>query len=165
VQFATKHIEAVIDYSDVGEQFHTDMGFVNRIENYDAKADSSIRKGFRQTYGSFTYRLFPEGKSVIQHRFKLENFTVWNRDFSLNEHNLSLEYEMIFRNTSNLSGTMSMVKNNLPFHTGNIVKYAVRAGHKIYDGMDAVESEITDLEKVRRYAEMRINQLKGKAVL
>ncbi len=117
VQFATKYIEAVIDYSDVGEQFHTDMGFVNRIENYDAKADSSIRKGFRQTYGSFTYRLFPEGKSVIQHRFKLENFTVWNRDFSLNEHNLSLEYEMIFRNTSNLSGTLSMVKNNLPFHT------------------------------------------------
>jgi hypothetical protein len=58
-----------------------------------------------------------------------------------------------------------VMENNLPFHIGNIVKYAVRAGHKIYDGMDAVESEITDLEKVRRYAEMRINQLKGKAVL
>jgi hypothetical protein len=58
-----------------------------------------------------------------------------------------------------------VMENNLPFHTGNIVKYAVRAGHKIYDGMDAVQSEITDLEKVRRYAEMRINQLKGKAVL
>ena len=58
-----------------------------------------------------------------------------------------------------------VMENNLPFHTGNIVKYAVRAGHKIYDGMDAVDSEITDLEKVRRYAEMRINQLKGKSVL
>jgi hypothetical protein len=31
--------------------------------------------------------------------------------------------------------------------------------------MDAVKSEITDLEKVRRYAEMRINQLKGQEVL
>jgi hypothetical protein len=58
-----------------------------------------------------------------------------------------------------------VMENNLPFHIGNIVKYAVRAGHKIYDGMDAVDSEITDLEKVRRYAEMRINQLKGKSVL
>lgn len=58
-----------------------------------------------------------------------------------------------------------VMENNLPFHTGNIVKYAVRAGHKLYEGMDAVQSEITDLEKVRRYAEMRINQLKGKSVL
>lgn len=58
-----------------------------------------------------------------------------------------------------------IMANGLPFHVGNIVKYAVRAGSKLYDGMDAVESEITDLEKVRRYAEMRINQLKGKTVL
>ena len=57
------------------------------------------------------------------------------------------------------------MENNLPFHTGNIVKYAVRAGHKLYEGMDATQSEIADLEKVRRYAEMRINQLKGKSVL
>ena len=57
------------------------------------------------------------------------------------------------------------MENNLPFHVGNIVKYACRAGHKRYDRMSAKDSEITDLEKVRRYAEMRINQLKGKSVL
>lgn len=55
--------------------------------------------------------------------------------------------------------------NGLPFHTGNIVKYACRAGYKIYDGMDAHESEITDLRKVMRYAEMRINQLEGRDIL
>jgi len=58
-----------------------------------------------------------------------------------------------------------IMENALPFHVGNIVKYAVRAGSKLYDGMDAVESEITDLQKVRRYAEMRINQLTGKTML
>lgn len=58
-----------------------------------------------------------------------------------------------------------IMENNLPYFAGNIVKYAVRAGHKQYEGMDLVESEITDLEKVMRYAEMRINQLKGKATL
>lgn len=58
-----------------------------------------------------------------------------------------------------------IMENDLPFHTGNIIKYAVRAGSKLYDGMDASQSEITDLEKVRRYAEMRINQLKGAGVL
>ena len=55
--------------------------------------------------------------------------------------------------------------NGFGFAIGNIIKYAARAGSKVYDGMDAVQSEITDLEKVRRYAEMRINQLRGKEVL
>jgi len=41
------------------------------------------------------------------------------------------------------------------------VKYASLAGFKTYDGMDAVQSEITDLQKVIRYAEMRIEELNG----
>lgn len=58
-----------------------------------------------------------------------------------------------------------IMHNELPFHIGNIVKYAVRAGHKMYPNMDKTMSEITDLQKVMRYAEMRINQLQGKASL
>lgn len=52
--------------------------------------------------------------------------------------------------------------NELPFWKGNIVKYAMRAGMKSYQHQDLIESEITDLEKVIRYAEMRINQLEGR---
>jgi len=58
-----------------------------------------------------------------------------------------------------------IMRNGFEFWRGNIVKYACRAGYKTYDGMDAVESEITDLKKVIRYAEMRINQLKGEVNL
>lgn len=58
-----------------------------------------------------------------------------------------------------------IMRNGFEFWRGNIVKYASRAGSKIYDGMDEVESEITDLKKVIRYAEMRINQLKGEVEL
>lgn len=58
-----------------------------------------------------------------------------------------------------------IMMNGLNFWQGNIIKYTCRAGLKLYDGMDEVQSEITDLEKTRRYAEMRINQLKGKEVL
>jgi hypothetical protein len=53
----------------------------------------------------------------------------------------------------------------MEFWRGNIVKYGSRAGFKTYDGLDAVESEIADLEKVRRYAEMRINELRGEVEL
>jgi hypothetical protein len=31
--------------------------------------------------------------------------------------------------------------------------------------MDPVESEVTDLKKVMRYAQMRINQLRGDSIL
>lgn len=58
-----------------------------------------------------------------------------------------------------------IMRNRLSFEIGNIVKYAVRAGSKLYPDMDEVQSEITDLRKAQRYAEMRINQLEGKEVL
>jgi hypothetical protein len=52
--------------------------------------------------------------------------------------------------------------NGFEFWRGNIIKYASRAGYKPYEGMSKAQCEITDLEKVIRYAEMRINQLNGK---
>lgn len=58
-----------------------------------------------------------------------------------------------------------IMHNGLPFHVGNIIKYAVRAGYKSYPDMSDVEAEITDLHKVMRYAQMRINQLEGRAAL
>ena len=61
-----------------------------------------------------------------------------------------------------------IMMNDLDFATGNIVKYALRSAGsepKQYEGMTPVESAVTDLEKVRRYAEMRINMLKGEDIL
>ena len=55
--------------------------------------------------------------------------------------------------------------NRLSFEVGNIVKYACRAGDKLYPGQDYTQSRITDLRKVMRYAEMEINRLEGKDVL
>ena len=58
-----------------------------------------------------------------------------------------------------------ILANDLSFWRGNICKYGLRAGKKLYAGKDSVASEIIDLEKVRRYAEMRIRQLRGEDVL
>ena len=54
-----------------------------------------------------------------------------------------------------------IIRNGFEFWRGNIVKYACRAGSKRYDGLDKRQSEIRDLKKSIRYAEMRINQLNG----
>jgi hypothetical protein len=58
-----------------------------------------------------------------------------------------------------------IMRNKMEFWRGNIVKYTARAGSKLYDGMDEVQSEITDLRKAIRYAEMRINELNGEVEL
>lgn len=58
-----------------------------------------------------------------------------------------------------------IMRNKFEFWRGNIIKYTSRAGSKAYDGMTLEESEIVDLKKSIRYAEMRINELQGKATL
>ena len=58
-----------------------------------------------------------------------------------------------------------IMRNGFEFWRGNIVKYASRAGYKMYEGKTPVESEIIDLEKVIRYANMRINLLNGEEKL
>jgi len=56
-----------------------------------------------------------------------------------------------------------MIENNLPCHVGNIIKYSCRAGHKLYENMDAVQSEIIDLQKAIRWAEKRIEKIQRDA--
>ncbi len=58
-----------------------------------------------------------------------------------------------------------IMRNDLPFYLGNIVKYALRAGHKMYPNMNIIQSEVTDLQKVMRYCEMRINQINNEELL
>jgi len=58
-----------------------------------------------------------------------------------------------------------IMANNMSFWRGNLVKYSSRCGLKLYPGQTQEESEITDLRKVQRYCEMRINQILKKEVL
>ena len=52
-----------------------------------------------------------------------------------------------------------IMENRLPWHTGNIVKYSLRAGFKLYPGKGPEESEIIDLQKVIRNAQVRIDHI------
>ncbi len=58
-----------------------------------------------------------------------------------------------------------IMRNGMEFWRGNVIKYASRAGFKDYEGMTVSESEIVDLEKVKRYCDMRINQINGEVEL
>jgi len=45
----------VLDIANVGKNYYTDMGFVQRISNYDAERDTTIRIGFKHIYSEISY--------------------------------------------------------------------------------------------------------------
>lgn len=58
-----------------------------------------------------------------------------------------------------------IMRNEMEWWRGNVVKYVSRAGYKAKPNMSMKESEIEDLVKARRTIEMRLNQLKGETSL
>jgi hypothetical protein len=104
-QFTNRHWGIVTDMGSVGTNYYTDMGFVARIDNYDALKDTIVRMGFKQLYNEITYRLFPEKGKVVQHEINLTTFVVLNPDYTHNETNLEASYNINFRNTSGIEIT------------------------------------------------------------
>lgn len=64
----------------------------------------------------------------------------------------------------NIEPVTFIMVNDMEFWRGNIIKYASRAGFKQYGELSSADSEMIDLQKVIRYAEMRINQLQQKEI-
>ncbi|MFM9020555.1 MAG: DUF5916 domain-containing protein, partial [Sediminibacterium sp.] len=116
-EYNRRKFSFVLDMGKIGTNYYTDMGFVARINNYDAGRDTIIRLGFRQLYNNITYRIFPEKGKIVQHVMQLTNFIVVNPNNSHNETNLEAKYDITFRNASGLSFTTSHNRVDLLFPT------------------------------------------------
>ena len=91
-------------FNSIGENFYADLGFVNRIENYDAVRDTSIRVGYRETLTDLSYRYRPrKSKYIARHNFRSSYQRFFNEDWSLNEGNLEFSYDMVFRSRHEIS--------------------------------------------------------------
>ncbi len=114
-----RNFNFIIDIGNTGKNYYADMGFVNRIENYDDLNDTTIRLGFKQIFNQNSYSIYPKkGKGKInQHKFQLENFIVWNPNNTFNEGTTELSYEIEFKNTSSFGVGFSNQKTDLLFHT------------------------------------------------
>ncbi len=103
------------DFLTIGANYYADMGFINRIENYDALRDTVIRLGFKQNYNELNYYVRPQKRRITLHQLGVENFMVFNTDNSLNEWFDRFRYFMTFRNTSELKLRFDVTTENLPF--------------------------------------------------
>ncbi|RME94691.1 MAG: hypothetical protein D6772_14255, partial [Bacteroidetes bacterium] len=80
----------LVDFVTVGENYFADVGFVNRLENYDAVRDTTIRRGYRILYTPFNLTLLPKADWIQNLNINFENTFFFFEDFSFNERNTNL---------------------------------------------------------------------------
>jgi len=115
--YFSKKLNLIFDGGRITDNYYADMGFVNRVNNYDALLDTNIRKGFYLLFNQSSYTFFPKKGILNQFMISLENFLVYNLDGGLNERNHDLEFRLFFKNTSNMIFHVHDNLNNLLFNT------------------------------------------------
>jgi len=109
-----------------------------------------------------------QGKKLLVEEKAYKESVMRDHEFSdavLSEHTPDIVNEPEHYARWEIEPIAYIMSNSFDFWRGNIIKYASRAGFKAYAGKTRDASEILDLKKVIRYAEMRINQLNGEEKL
>ncbi|HNG90846.1 MAG TPA: hypothetical protein PK858_11600, partial [Saprospiraceae bacterium] len=101
-QYHNRRFDMLIDMLHMGENYHADLGFERRIENYDVARDTSLRIGYNFLFCNTNYRVFPKNteRALNFIEFGGEFFQVINPDGSMNESSHGLSATWNFKNTS-----------------------------------------------------------------
>lgn len=93
-----------IDYNHAGDNYYADMGFVNRIENYNALTDTTIRQGFEFFYNETRYAFNFKEKTIFNRiTIGSENFLAYDKYRKFNERQNLFFVALDFKNASSFS--------------------------------------------------------------
>jgi hypothetical protein len=126
--YSSKEWNFVVDYTQITDKYYADMGFVSRIDNYDALLGTVNRIGYKQVYNQIRHTFYPKKGRVTQIKLGLGNIIFLNPNHSFNQsiHDLTLEFS--FKNTSSLMLGSSFDANNLLFNTSFTDKLPIPPG-------------------------------------
>ncbi len=118
-QYSNRKISTVFSYAKLGENYIADVGFVNRLDNYDADRDTTIRIGYQHIFQTFDYTLFPKkGNSFLNFtKINLQNYILWNDGLGRTLRNTELGANFFMQNTSWLNLNFVHTTEFLPFAT------------------------------------------------
>lgn len=107
----------LFDFYHVGTNFQADMGFVPRIENYDAARDTVVRLGFNFLYNEMNYKFFPEKETSLFNFVEVgaENFIALNPDKTWNEGYMAPYIDFIFKSKHQITTTFTANRTDLLF--------------------------------------------------
>ena len=114
-KYSGRNVSAIINATTLGTNYYTDMGFVSRIENYDAVRDTVIRLGYKDLFTQAAYHIYPKKGFANSHNLGLGNYIVFNPDNSVNERSVEINYLGQLKNTGNIFTFISSNKVNLLF--------------------------------------------------
>ncbi len=100
IEFNNPKWEGILAGAITQENYFADMGFVARIENYDAVRDSVVRIGFNDNIANLSYRIRPKTGIITRHNISTNNQAIFNPDWTLNERTNGLNYSIAFRSTA-----------------------------------------------------------------
>jgi hypothetical protein len=110
---SSQHWNYIALASNVGKNYYTDMGFVQRIENYDAVRDTSIRVGFKSIFTQLGYQVMPTKGKLGRLTTQMEEYIVFNPDNSMNESNAQFSVKAENKNTSGFEASVTNTTLNL----------------------------------------------------
>lgn len=149
-QYSGRHLNVTLDFVSLGTNYYADMGFIQRIENYDAEKDTVIRLGYKHIFTNSSYRWFPKKGKINTHTIGASNFMVFNPDNSLNERNSQAFYFAQFSNTANFNIAAGNTHVNLLFPTDFTGKTPLPKG--TYDYTNAFAEYNSDFRKKFSYS-------------
>ena len=102
---------------NVGKNYYTDMGYVQRIDNYDALRDTTVRVGYKDVYANISKRIFLKTGKIGRIEFSLDGFLVFNADNSFSENENTIKINTEYRNSSGFKLTFTNSNLNLLYPT------------------------------------------------
>lgn len=117
IEYSVKKVGVKLHFNNVGTNYYADMGFIGRINNYDAHLDTVYRMGFKQLFNQVEYRTIPKKKNIQNILWGLENQVTWNPDGTLNDQLNRLRSFVYFSNRSELQFRVDWQLTKLLYYT------------------------------------------------
>jgi hypothetical protein len=112
---SSKHWTFINLINNIGKNYYTDMGYVQRINNYDAVRDTTIRMGFKSLFSMISYQTMPPSGKIGKFTSNINQDLVLNPDNSFNESNTTFSIRSEYKTTSSLQLRVTNTTLDLKF--------------------------------------------------
>ncbi len=117
VRYRDRNWSGLINYYEVQDQYFADLGFLNRLNHFDAVRDTTIRIGFGSLFSDIAYTIYPKKTgNIISQQFSAFNWWVTKANGGdLLERTNAISYRLSFRGRSSFSVRYSNSAIDLQF--------------------------------------------------
>ena len=104
-----RNFQGIINYYEVQDDYYLDMGFLNRMNHYDAVQDTTYRIGYGSLFSDLSYTIYPKKRGkILSQEFSIFNWWTTKasgRDFL--ERTNAASYRISFAGRSSFSIRLS----------------------------------------------------------